>query len=33
MKKEKRPRELQNKAVETDETQKDPTPSMEDRQA
>ena len=27
----KRQRKLENKAVETDETEKDPTPSMEDR--
>ncbi len=30
-KEEKRQRKLENKAVETDETEKDPTPSMEDR--
>ncbi|MEA1992403.1 MAG: hypothetical protein U9N58_09470 [Thermodesulfobacteriota bacterium] len=30
-KEEKRQRKLENKAVETDETEKDPTPSTEDR--
>jgi len=30
-KEEKRKRKLENKAVETDETEKDPTPSVEDR--
>lgn len=30
---EKRQRKLENKAVETDETEKDPTPSMEDQDA
>jgi hypothetical protein len=30
-KEEKRQRKLENKAVETDETEKAPTPSMEDR--
>ena len=30
-KEEKRQRKLQNKAVETDETEKDPTPSMENQ--
>ena len=30
-KEEKRKRKLENKAVETDETEKDPTPSMGDR--
>jgi hypothetical protein len=30
-KEEKRQRKLENKTVETDETEKDPTPSMEDR--
>ncbi len=30
-KEEKRQRKLENKAVETDETEKDPTPSVEDR--
>jgi len=30
-KEEKRQRKLENKVVETDETEKDPTPSMEDR--
>ena len=32
-KEEKRQRKLENKAVETGETEKDPTPSTEDRQA
>ncbi len=32
-KEEKRQRKLEKKAVKTDETEKDPTPSMEDRQA
>ncbi len=30
---EKRQRKLENKAVETDETEKDPTPSMENQDA
>jgi hypothetical protein len=30
-KEEKRQRKLENKAVETDETEKDPTPSVDDR--